>query len=109
MDYAGLEAEIGKRVGDDLREGKPTLPLIYAMATGSAQEREMIREAILQPEAADFNQVVGVITRTGAMQYTLDCAQRECQLAASAISGLRESDCKSALLDLLTFVVDRRG
>jgi len=109
LDYAGLEAEIGKRVGDDLREGKPTLPLIYAMATGSAQEREMIREAILQPEVADFNQVVGVITRTGAMQYTLDCAQRECRLAASAISGLRESDCKSALLDLLTFVVDRRG
>jgi len=109
LDYAGLETEIGKRLGDDLREGKPTLPLIYAMAASSTQDRDMIREAIRHPEAADFDRVVAVITQTGAMHYTLDCAQRECRLAGDALSILGESDYKSALIDLLTFVVDRRG
>jgi octaprenyl-diphosphate synthase len=109
LDYAGTESEIGKRVGDDLREGKPTLPLIRIMAVGNANEKELVRNAILTPEEADFNQVVAAIHRTDAMQYTLDCAARECDLARQAIANLSESSFKDALLSLLDFVVDRRS
>ncbi|MBU3724416.1 MAG: octaprenyl diphosphate synthase [Burkholderiaceae bacterium] len=109
LDYAGDEAEIGKRVGDDLREGKPTLPLIHVVATGTAEERQLIRDAIVQPDQADFDKVIAAIHRTGAMQYTLDCAQRECELAAAALGPLIDSEYKSALLELLEFVIKRRG
>ena len=109
LDYAGNEDEIGKRVGDDLREGKPTLPLIHVMGKGNPQEQQLVRNAILQPEQADFDQVVRAIHRTGAMQYTLDCAQCECDLAAAALAPLADSNYKKALLELLEFVVKRRG
>lgn len=109
LDYAGDEAEIGKRLGDDLREGKPTLPLIYVMAKGSDEERRLVREAIIEPERADFGRVVQAIDRTGAMQYTLDSAKRECDLARSALAPLSDSAHKQAMLDLLSYVIDRRS
>jgi octaprenyl-diphosphate synthase len=108
LDYSGDETEIGKSLGDDLREGKPTLPLIYAMAQGDAAQKAMIRQAIESPEEADFDRVLKVIQESGAMQYTLECAKRECELAANAISMLTDSEYKHALIDLLQFVVDRR-
>ncbi len=109
LDYAGNEAEIGKRVGDDLREGKPTLPLIHVMAVGTPAEKTLVREAILHPEQANFDAVVKAIGRTGAMRYTLDSAARECELASKALSPLRDSAHKQALLDLLAFVVERKS
>ncbi len=109
LDYAGDESEIGKRVGDDLREGKPTLPLIHVMAQGTPQEQRLVREAIVQPEQASFDQVIRAIHRSGAMQYTLDAARRECELAALALAPLSDSDFKSRLLDLLDFVTQRRS
>ena len=109
LDYAGDESEIGKRVGDDLREGKPTLPLIHVMAQGSPQERALVRDAILHPEQADFDHVVQAIHRTGAMQYTLDSAARECGLARKALEPLCASAHKQALLELLDFVIQRKS
>ena len=109
LDYAGNESEIGKRVGDDLREGKPTLPLIHVMAVGTPAEKTLVREAILHPEQANFDAVVKAIGRTGAMQYTLDSAARECALARKALVPLADSAHKQALLDLLAFVVDRKS
>jgi octaprenyl-diphosphate synthase len=109
LDYAGNESEIGKRVGDDLREGKPTLPLIHVMAKGSVEEKTLVREAILHPEQANFDAVVKAIGRTGAMQYTLDSAARECELARNALAPLTNSAHKQALLDLLAFVVERKS
>lgn len=109
LDYAGDETEIGKRVGDDLREGKPTLPLIHVMAMGTAQEKNLVREAILHPEQANFDAVVKAIGRTGAMQYTLDSAAKECALARNALGPLHDSAYKQALLDLLSFVVERKS
>lgn len=109
LDYAGNESEIGKRVGDDLREGKPTLPLIHVMANGNEEERKLVREAITAPESADFERVVQAIFRTGAMQYTLDSAKRECDLARQALATLADSAHKQALLDLLAYVIDRKG
>ena len=109
LDYDGEESEIGKRVGDDLREGKPTLPLIAVMARGNSEEQGLVREAILNPEQADFERVIAAIHRTGAMAYTLECAHRECELARSALYPLAPSTHKSALLDLLESLIRRRA
>ena len=107
LDYTGSEADIGKRLGDDLREGKPTLPLIRVMAVGSESERQRIRNAITRPEEADFDAVLNAIERTDAMRYTLACAQQECQRAKDALAVLAHSPHRQALLDLLDFVIDR--
>jgi len=109
LDYDGNEQEIGKCVGDDLREGKPTLPLITVMARGTEQEKQMVRAAIEQPDQADFEQVVRAIQRTGALTATLDSAQRECELARGALSGLAASEYKTALLQLLDQLAQRRA
>ncbi len=109
LDYAGTESEIGKRVGDDLREGKPTLPLIVVMEKGTPEEKALVRAAITDPESANFDRVVAAIHRTGAMAYTLECARTECALAKAAIAPMADSPYKSALIELLDFVVSRRG
>ncbi len=107
LDYTGTEADIGKRLGDDLREGKPTLPLIRVMAVGTPSEQQRIRDAITQPEDADFDAVLAAIERTDAMRYTLSCAQHECQLARDALAPLQPSPYRQALTDLLDFVIER--
>jgi octaprenyl-diphosphate synthase len=109
LDYAGDEADIGKRVGDDLREGKPTLPLIHVMTCGLPGERELVRTAIAHPESASFADVVAAISRTGAMDYTMAAASRECELARHALEAVPPSTFRQALVDLLDFVVQRRG
>ncbi len=109
LDYAGDESDIGKRVGDDLREGKPTLPLIHVMACGTPDERTLVRKAIEEPDSVSFSEVIRAIERTGAMDYTMNSARKECELARQALAGLSPSEHRQALLDLLDFVVDRRS
>lgn len=109
LDYDGAESEIGKRLGDDLREGKPTLPLIRVLSHGTTQEKTLIQQAIREPDSADFDAVVAAIHRTDAMRYTLECAAEECRLARQAIAGLKASEDKTALEDLLDFVIQRRA
>ncbi|MFM8677820.1 MAG: polyprenyl synthetase family protein [Burkholderiaceae bacterium] len=109
LDYDGNEQEIGKCVGDDLREGKPTLPLITVMARGTEQEKQMVRAAIEHPDQADFEQVVRAIQRTGALAATLDSAQKECSLARAALSRLAASEYKTSLLQLLDQLAQRRA
>ena len=109
LDYDGNEQEIGKCVGDDLREGKPTLPLITVMARGTEQEKQMVRAAIEHPDQADFEQVVRAIQRTGALAATLDSAHRECGLARAALSRLAASEYKTGLLQLLDQLAQRRA
>lgn len=109
LDYAGDETDIGKRVGDDLREGKPTLPLIHVMARGLPAERELVRAAIAHPESASFADVVAAISRTGAMDYTMTAARNECALARRALDTLAPSPFRQSLTDLLDFVIQRRN
>jgi octaprenyl-diphosphate synthase len=109
LDYAGDETDIGKRVGDDLREGKPTLPLIHVMTCGAPDERALVRRAIEEPDSVSFSEVIRAIERTGAMDYTMNSARRECELARQALTGLSPSEHRQALLELLDFVVDRRS
>src|SRR5438067_12088408 len=103
LDYAGEASEIGKNVGDDLREGKPTLPLIYVMENGSPEQRELIRTCIEEGDETHFDAVLAAVTNSGALDYTRRQAEAAASLAQAAIADLPESDYKSSLLQLSTF------
>jgi len=107
LDYDGVTGDIGKNVGDDLREGKPTLPLIHVMARGTDSERAMVREAIAQGHTDRFDQIMAAIQRTGALAYTRERAAEEARAAATAASVLPASGHREALLYLSTYSIAR--
>jgi octaprenyl-diphosphate synthase len=107
MDYSASAAEIGKNIGDDLAEGKPTLPLIYAMRHGTVEEARVIREAILQGGRENIGTVGNTIESTGAIAYTARLAKREADLAVAALKPLPESSYSKALASLARFSVNR--
>jgi octaprenyl-diphosphate synthase len=107
LDYDGDTQALGKNVGDDLREGKPTLPLLIAMARSSADERAMIRHAIEHGESERLPQVIEVVRRTGALQATREAARAEAAKARAALAALADSPVREALLDLCVRSVER--
>jgi octaprenyl-diphosphate synthase len=107
LDYSGETDLIGKNVGDDLAEGKPTLPLLFAMKNGTAEDSEIIRKAILQGDASDFQRILGIVQRTGALDHAHRQAEAEAVLAQTAIASLPDSQYKDALLELSAFAVTR--
>ncbi len=108
LDYSGNLTETGKNLGDDLAEGKPTLPLIYAMRTGDAAEREMIRHVIEHGGKADLEGVVAAIHRVGALDYARQRARAEADTAIARLAGVPDSPCRDSLLQLAHFSVERR-
>jgi octaprenyl-diphosphate synthase len=107
LDYSGDFLKTGKNIGDDLAEGKPTLPLLYAMKHGTPEQAASIRQAIEHGGLTEFQSVLAAIKDTNALQYTREAAQRETRMANSAISCLADSNSKAALLQLAAFAVDR--
>ena len=107
LDYSGNHEQTGKNLGDDLAEGKPTLPLLYAMKQGSPAQTALIRRAIEQGSLDDFSQIVETIHATGALQYAAEQAQREADIACAAIDHLPDSHYKQTLLELAAFSVTR--
>ncbi len=107
LDYSGDEATIGKSLGDDLAEGKPTLPLIRVMRTGTKQQAEVVRGAIVDGGREDFAAVLGAIRACGALDYARQAAQREADAAIKALEALPASECKRSLLELASFSVTR--
>ncbi|WP_073218893.1 octaprenyl diphosphate synthase [Massilia sp. CF038] len=107
LDYAGDAAEIGKNVGDDLREGKPTLPLIWLMENGTPEQRELVRNCIEQGDEQHFDAILAAVTSSGALDYTRREAETAARRAADAVAGLPESIYKDSLLQLCKFAVDR--
>ena len=107
LDYEGTTAELGKNVGDDLREGKPTLPLLLAMERGTASERQLIREAILEGEVARLPEVIEVVRRTGSIAATREAAREQIELAQLGLADLRPSIYRDALINLCARSLDR--
>ena len=108
LDYSGDEQETGKNLGDDLSEGKPTLPLIYAMQHGDASQVALVRQAIEQGDIALFADVLQVIKQTGALEYTRQQAQREADAACAALVALPDTNYKQSLLQLANFAATRQ-
>jgi len=109
LDYSGDATEIGKSLGDDLAEGKPTLPLIYAMRAGSKEQADLVRKAIREGGREDFAPVLAAIRDCGALDYAHRAAEREATLAARSLEPLAESKYKDSLLELASFSVTRRS
>ena len=107
LDYEGATEQLGKNVGDDLREGKPTLPLLLAMERGSATERELIRHAIEHGEVARLPDIVEIVRQTGAIAATRDAARAEADKAARCLAVLAPSIFQEALLDFCVRSVER--
>lgn len=107
LDYSGNAADIGKNVGDDLREGKPTLPLIYLMQHGTPEQRYLVRACIENGDEQHFDEILAAITSSGALNYTRNEAEKAAQRAANSISALPNSQFKDSLLQLCAFAVDR--
>jgi len=109
LDYAGSAEEMGKNAGDDLREGKPTLPLIYLMEHGSSEHRLLAREAIEQGGTERFDEIFAAIQQSGALDYTLDAARKEAEAAAAAIFEFPDSQYKKSLLELCSYSTGRHS
>ena len=109
LDYDAAPEELGKNLGDDLAEGKPTLPLIYAMEKCSESERKMIRGAIEAGGLDKMDEIHDVIESTGALQYTAARAQEAADVAINALSVVPESEYKQAMIAIAEFAVSRRS
>jgi octaprenyl-diphosphate synthase len=107
LDYSGDLHETGKNLGDDLNEGKPTLPLIYAMRQGSPAQAQTVRHAIEHGGRDDFVAVLQAITDTGALEYARGQARREAAVACAAIECLPNSKYRDSLIQLADFAVNR--
>jgi octaprenyl-diphosphate synthase len=107
LDLSGNVLEIGKNLGDDLSEGKPTLPLLYAMRHGTASEAETIKLAIQHGGLDDLPTVLSAVLRTGALQHVREVATKESELACATIAHFPDSSYKQAMLTLAEFAVLR--
>jgi len=106
LDYSGDAQALGKNVGDDLREGKPTLPLIRVMEVGTPEQRELIRKAI-ETGDADFAAVAAAINGTDALAHARDAARAEADKARNALADYPISTYRKSLLDFCAFAVNR--
>lgn len=107
LDFSGDASVIGKNIGDDLAEGKPTLPLLYAMRHGNSKQAALIREAIEKGGIHSLESVVSAVHETGALDHVRKLAQQESTAACAAISHIPTSNFHQALTDLTEFAISR--
>ena len=108
MDYTADAKEMGKNVGDDLAEGKPTLPLLYAMKKGSEQQEQLIRDAIEHCNGMEhLDEILAIMKETGSLEYTQQIAEQEADKAIAALSILPETPYKQALEALAHIAANR--
>ena len=108
LDYSESSDTIGKNIGDDLAEGKPTLPLIFAMRNGNKQQAKIVRDAIEQGQRDKIDDIITIIKETGAIEYTEQAAEREIIQAKESLSIIPDNPYKQALLSLADFALQRR-
>lgn len=109
LDYSGKQEEIGKSLGDDLAEGKPTLPLIYVMRHGQADAAAIVKDALEHAKRENFNAVLNAVQQSGALEYARNVAQKEAQLAKECLVQLPDSPHTQALIALADLAIDRNS
>ncbi len=109
LDYTASDQSLGKNIGDDLAEGKPTLPLLYAMWQGDQDQARCVREAIKRGGRERIDEILRAIESTGAITYTFDIANAESEKAQQALSAIPASPYREALLSLAQFAVNRHS
>ena len=109
LDYGGLEAALGKSVGDDFREGKVTLPIIRAMSVASEKDKDFWKRVIVdyQQTDTDLEKAVSIVRQTGALESTLDLARSYTRAAEASLDGFPDTPWKTTLIDLTHYVIDR--
>ena len=107
LDYTADAAAMGKNVGDDLAEGKPTLPLINAIARSEGHDKEVLEKAITNASRDNLDEVMAIIEKTGSLAYTGRIAREQASLAQQALKVLPDSDYKAALFNLAEFSIER--
>ena len=107
LDYSSEEASTGKHLGDDLAEGKPTLPLIFAMQEGTPAQAQRVRTAIETGGRDDFQVILEIIRETGALDRSREYARNEAELAVKKLNDAKASIFKNALLELCLFAIER--
>ncbi len=107
LDYNGSAETMGKNVGDDLAEGKPTLPLIYALQHASDAEKQIIRDAILTGGLEHIDDITNTVKECGALEYTMQKAREKAELAKQSIEGIPDTIYKKALIALCDLAVQR--
>jgi octaprenyl-diphosphate synthase len=107
LDYVGDAGELGKNVGDDLAEGKPTLPLIHAMREGTPEQAAMIRSAILKGGLDHLDEILAVVRASGGLEYTMVQARKQTELALAALVELPASPYRETLEALAREAVNR--
>ncbi|RYG34986.1 MAG: octaprenyl diphosphate synthase [Burkholderiales bacterium] len=109
LDYHGSAEETGKNLGDDLREGKTTLPLIIAMQRGTSVQRDIIRQAIEAGDAAELPRIVEIVRQTGALDATREAAAVQARRAIACLSALPANEHTNGLLQLAAQLLERRA
>jgi octaprenyl-diphosphate synthase len=107
LDYDGDAATMGKNVGDDLMEGKVTLPLIHTLRAGDAAEQAIVRQAIRSKSATQIGQITAAVKRCGALDYTRACARHYHDLALAKLTQLPASDARNALARMTALAINR--
>ena len=108
LDLQGDVSITGKNIGDDLSEGKMTLPMIYARDHSTPKQKEIIRAAISSKSSENFSQILKIVSETGGVDYSLNRAREHSIIALEALEGLPESKYKQVLSELTTFAVSRQ-
>ena len=107
LDYEGDAATMGKNVGDDLAEGKATLPLIHAMREGSEEQAKLIRKAIRKGGLEDIDAIMEIVKTCGSLDYTKQIARKHVALAQECLNQLADTDAKQALHSLARIAIER--
>lgn len=107
LDYHGSAEELGKNVGDDLAEGKPTLPLIFAISNGTPDDASLIKQAIAEGGLEKLEEIVAIVNNSGALDYVKSKADEQAELAKKALADLPSSEFKNAMMELADFSVQR--
>jgi octaprenyl-diphosphate synthase len=107
LDLKGDVSVIGKNIGDDLSEGKMTLPMIYAREHSNPERKDILRDAIINKSSEDFDQILKIVSESGGLDYSLKRAKEHSDLALKSLEGLPESQYKKVLTELATFAVLR--